>query len=149
VCLYCSTPASQPVVSFSCNSKDQMLQESSSELATLVFHRTLAAACAFWDLFSERAEGQESWRKYIRISKFERIVAWKEITLKGWNGKMHEEIEASQSSEFLLWETARFEDLTKRVSNKIPLSKRCQSQEELEKLKKKTTEAQLQRGLLT
>jgi hypothetical protein len=76
--------------------------------ARFAFHRTLATACAFWDSFSKRAEGQQSWRKYIRVSKFERIVAWKEITLKGWNGKMHEEIDASQSSEFLLRETARF-----------------------------------------
>ena len=67
--------------------------------------------------------------------------------------------------EFLLWETARFEDLTKRVSTNIPLSKlppwesvsalrsecykRCKSPQEKAKVEAKTTEAQLQRWLLT
>ncbi len=54
----------------------------------------LAAACAFWDSFNERAEGQSSWRKQRRVSKFDRMVAWKEITLKGWNGKVHKEIDS-------------------------------------------------------
>jgi hypothetical protein len=69
------------------------------------------------------------------------------------------------TSEFLLWEKARFDDLTQRVSYKIPKSnlppwesvaalrteccKRCESSEEEAKVKKKTTEAQLQRWLLT
>ena len=54
----------------------------------------LAAACAFWDAFSEHAEGLGSWRKQRRVSKFDRMVAWKEITLKGWNGEMHKEIDS-------------------------------------------------------
>jgi hypothetical protein len=66
--------------------------------------------------------------------------------------------------EFLKWEESRFDDLTKRVSKKIPLTKlppwesvsalrnecckRCQSLQEEILLKKKTTEAQLQRWIL-
>ena len=66
--------------------------------------------------------------------------------------------------EFLKWEESRFDDLTQRVSKKIPLTKlppwesvsalrnecckRCQSPQEEILLKKKTTEAQLQRWIL-
>jgi hypothetical protein len=54
----------------------------------------LRAACAFWDSFSDRDVGNGGWRKKARVSKLDRMVAWKAITLNGWNGEMHKEIDS-------------------------------------------------------
>jgi hypothetical protein len=58
----------------------------------------LEAACAFWDALGARAEGEDySWGNE-RISLLQRKIAWKAITLKGWNGDMEKQLEA----EFIL-----------------------------------------------
>ena len=53
----------------------------------------LAAACAFWDSFRFSNVGKKVRREKARVSKLDRMKAWKDITLHGWNGAMHKEID--------------------------------------------------------
>ena len=54
----------------------------------------LEAACAFWDALGARTEGEDYSRENERVSLLERKIAWKAITLKGWNGDMEKQLEA-------------------------------------------------------
>jgi hypothetical protein len=58
----------------------------------------LEAACAFWDALGARSEGGDYSGENVRVSCLQRKIAWKEITLKGWNGDMEKQLEA----EFIL-----------------------------------------------
>jgi hypothetical protein len=53
----------------------------------------LGAAYAFWDAFRERDGCKTGWRKKALVSKLDRMKAWKDITLKGWNGAVKKEID--------------------------------------------------------
>ncbi len=58
----------------------------------------LEAACAFWNALGARTEGEDYTWENERVSLLERKIAWKAITLKGWNGDMEKQLEA----EFIL-----------------------------------------------
>jgi hypothetical protein len=58
----------------------------------------LEAACAFWDALGAREEGDDYSCENVRVSSLQRKIAWKAITLKGWNGDMEKQLEA----EFIL-----------------------------------------------
>jgi hypothetical protein len=51
------------------------------------------AACAFWDALGVRTEGGEYCEGHERVSCLSRKFAWKQITLKGWNGDMEKQLE--------------------------------------------------------
>jgi hypothetical protein len=53
----------------------------------------LGAACAFWDALGERQEGGEYCEGKQRISCLARKIAWKQITVEGWNGDMEKQLE--------------------------------------------------------
>jgi hypothetical protein len=53
----------------------------------------LAAACAFGDSFRDSDVGKKARREKVHVSKLDRMKAWKDITLQGWNGAMHKEID--------------------------------------------------------
>ena len=54
----------------------------------------LEAACAFWDALGARAEGESYSGDNVRVCCLQRKIAWKAITLKGWNGDMEKQLEA-------------------------------------------------------
>ena len=54
----------------------------------------LEAACAFWDALGARAEGESYSSDNVRVCCLQRKIAWKAITLKGWNGDMEKQLEA-------------------------------------------------------
>lgn len=58
----------------------------------------LEAACAFWDALGAREEGDDYSCENVRVSSLQRKIAWKAITLTGWNGDMEKQLEA----EFIL-----------------------------------------------
>ena len=53
----------------------------------------LEAACAFWDALGVRTEGGEYCEGHQRVSCLARKIAWKQITLQGWNGDMEKQLE--------------------------------------------------------
>ncbi len=54
--------------------------------------------CELWEALEARREDVEYCRDNERVSCLQRKIAWKEITLKGWNGDMEKQREA----EFIL-----------------------------------------------
>ena len=54
----------------------------------------LEAACAFWDALGRRKESGEYCEGHERVSCLSRKIAWKQITLQGWNGDMEKQLEA-------------------------------------------------------
>jgi hypothetical protein len=63
----------------------------------------LEAACAFWDALGARRKEGEYCRDHERVSFLQRTIAWKEawkeITLKGWNGDMKKKTRSRVYSE--------------------------------------------------
>jgi hypothetical protein len=55
---------------------------------------SLEAACAFWDALGARAEGESYSGDNVRVCCLQRKIAWKAITLKGWNGDIEKQLEA-------------------------------------------------------
>ena len=81
----------------------------------------LEAACAFWNALGGHSVGCEDWRDKERVSCLERKIAWKQITLEGWNGDMEKQLEA----EFILKKRycavsiARASDLESKFNVKV------------------------------
>ena len=53
----------------------------------------LEAACAFWNALGEREDRGEYCDGKQRVSCLARKIAWKKITLEGWNGDMEKQLE--------------------------------------------------------
>ena len=69
----------------------------------------LEAACALWNALGERDESVEYCEGQQRVSCLARKIAWKKITLEGWNGDMEKQLE----KEFILKKRLSALSLTK------------------------------------
>jgi hypothetical protein len=82
----------------------------------------LEAACAFWDaLGGARREEGEYCREHDRVSCLQSKIAWKEITLKGWNGDMEKQLEAEfiLKKRFCAISIAKTSDLESKFNVKV------------------------------